>query len=90
MEPIEQLRQDMTKLLVLLTHAACGAVDARLLLQSLMVNLEAMTDAGQSTPGIETSGHAMLLAASSATLKQNPGDPDMLALYQELRARQTH
>lgn len=90
MEPIEQLRQDMTRLLVLLTHAACGAVDARLLLQSLMVNLDAVASAGQSTPGIETSGHAMMLAASSATLKQNPGDQDMLELYQALRSRQQH
>lgn len=90
MNTTDPTHKDVEKIFALLTHAICAATDARLVLQSLMANLEAMQQGGHSSAAIDVAGHAMLLAASSVTLKQNPDDPDMRALYQELRSAQRH
>ena len=81
---------DLAKALTLLTQALCTATDARIVLQSLMVNAEAIEQAGQTTQGLYDLVQPMLLAASSVVVKQNPGDQDMLAVFRDLRSKHRH
>lgn len=81
---------DLAKALALLAQALCSATDARVVLQSLMTNAEAIQQAGGTTPGLYALVQPMLLAVSSVVVKQNPGDQDMLEVYRSLRAPHRH
>lgn len=81
---------DLAKALTLLAHALCAATDGRIVLQSLIANAAAIEQAGRSTPALEALVQPMLLAASSVALKQNPNDPGILGIYQDLRSKHRH
>lgn len=89
MSEIEQLRADTKKALALLAHTIGAAVGAKPMALSLAANAAAVQKAGP-VDGFDELVSAMLLPLSSLALKQAPQDPQVQALYQQLRQGPRH
>lgn len=87
---IDLLRNETRKTLALLAHAVGSAVGAKPLLLSLYANWQAASPPGEQASGADELAIGMLMALSSLAIKQHPQDPEMLALYRDLRAGPRH
>ncbi len=97
MTETEQLRKDLTDLresiqtILALTITALGqAGDAKLLLASITLNLEAKAREKPTTATLDAMSAALLLPLSSTALKQRPNDPQVLQWYRDLRSGERH
>lgn len=75
--------------LALIVHALSEQLDAKQLLQTLMTSYDRVPKA-QSTEQLDQLVISVLKAVSDAALKQNPQDPETLAIYQGLRPGDRH
>lgn len=97
MDVAQELRRELAvqqaatkKALALLAHSMAAQHDAAQLLKSLMANYEQAMDRTTAADPFDDLASAMLLAVSSAAVKQHPHDQELLALYGALRSRTKH
>lgn len=87
---IERLRGSTRKALALALHCFAVQQDAKDLLKVLMAKYGAALKLGGAAYDFDEFMAAVLLAVASVALKQKPGDPEVLELYEGLKTSERH